>query len=180
MRKTALLVIDVQRAFFDGDVITPVCDGDIILARIRDVVQHARAAGVPIVYVQHSGGSGHPLEQGGTSWQIHPDVEPREGDVIVAKTTPDSFYETGLESHLVARGVEGLIVVGNQTDFCVDTTCRRACSLDYKVTLLKDAHSTWDNEHLKAQQIIDHHNFVLGRQFVSLNDSKNIDFGKLS
>ena len=73
-------------------------------------------------------------------------------------------------------GTERLIVVGNQTKFCVDTTCRRAHSLGYKVTLLKDGHSTWDNEHLKAQQIIDHHNLVLGRHFVSLDETTCIDF----
>ena len=54
MSKTALLVIDVQRAFFDGDAIPPVYDGNKVLARIGEVVQRARGAGVPIVYVQHS------------------------------------------------------------------------------------------------------------------------------
>jgi nicotinamidase-related amidase len=180
MSKTALLAIDVQRAFFGGDTIPAVYDGERILARISDVVQLARVAGLPIVYVQHDGGSGHPLEQGGKGWQIHPEVEPQEGDIVIAKTTPDSFYETRLKIDLDALGVECLIVVGNQTDFCVDTTCRRARSLDYKVTLLKDAHSTWDNEHLRAQQIIDHHNFVLGRQFVSIGESSSIDFDQLS
>ncbi len=180
MSKTALLVIDVQRAFFDGDTIPAVYDGKQVLARISDVVQRARVAGLPLVYVQHAGGGGHPLEQGGNGWQIHPEVLPQEGDVIVAKTTPDSFYETSLKADLDALGAENLVVVGNQTDFCVDTTCRHARSLDYKVTLLKDAHSTWDNEHLKAQQIIDHHNFVLGRQFVSIGESSSIDFGQLT
>ena len=180
MSKTALLVIDVQRAFFDGDTIPPVYDGEQVLARISDVVQRARVAALPIVYVQHDGGGGHPLEQGGKGWQIHPEVVPQDGDVVVAKTTPDSFYETRLKIDLDALGVESLIVVGNQTDFCVDTTCRRARSLDYTVTLLKDAHSTWDNEHLKAQQIIDHHNFVLGRQFVRIGESSSINFDQLS
>ena len=180
MSKTALLVIDVQRAFFDDDAIPPVCDGEQVLARISDVIRRARASGLPVVYVQHAGGSGHPLAQGGKGWQIHPEVQPQDGDVIVTKTTPDSFYETHLKADLDTLGVESLIVVGNQTEFCVDTTCRRARSLGYKVTLLKDAHSTWDNEHLTAQQIIDHHNFVLGRQFVSVDESSSIDFDQLS
>lgn len=179
MSKTALLVIDVQRAFFEGDAIPPVFEGEQVLGRIRDTIQRARLAGLPIVYVQHSGGSGHPLEHGGEGWQFHPEAQPHESDVIVAKTTPDSFYETSLKADLDALGVENLVVVGNQTDFCVDTTCRRARSLDYKVTLLKDAHSTWDNEHLSAQKIIDHHNFVLSRQFVTIDDSANIDFDQL-
>ncbi len=59
MSKTALLVIDVQRAFFDGDTIPAVYDGKQVLARISDVVQRARVAGLPLVYVQHAGGGGH-------------------------------------------------------------------------------------------------------------------------
>ncbi len=177
MYDTALLVIDVQRGFFDGDRIPPVSDSERVLARIGDVVRRARATGLPVVYVQHAGGSGHLLEQGSEGWQIHPDVKPQKGDVIIAKTTPDSFGMTGLKEKLDSLGTESLIVVGNQTEFCVDTTCRSARSLDYNVTLLKDGHSTWDNEHLKAQQIIDHHNLVLGRHFVSLDETTRIDFG---
>ena len=180
MSKTALLAIDVQRVFYDDDTIPPVFDGEQILARISDVVQRARASGLPIVYIQHDGGRGHPLEEGSQGWQIHPAVQPERDDVIIAKTTPDSFHETGLKSELDALGVESLIVVGNQTEFCVDTTCRRACSLGYKITLIKDAHSTWNNDYLTAQQIIAHHSFVLGRRFVRLDESSGIDFGQLS
>ena len=97
--------------------------------------------------------------------------------MIIAKITPDSFGMTGLKEKLDSLGTESLIVVGNQTEFCVDTTCRSARSLGYSVTLLKDGHSTWDNEHLKAQQIIDNHNLVLGRHFVSLDETTRIDFG---
>ena len=180
MSKTALLVIDVQRVFYDDDTIPPVFDGEEMLARISEVVQRARASDLPIVYIQHDGGRDHLLEKDSQGWQIHPAVRPEKQDVIVAKTTPDSFHETALKAKLDALGVENLIVVGNQTEFCVDTTCRRACSLGYKVTLLKDAHSTWNNDYLTAQQIIAHHSFVLGRRFVSLDESSSIDFGWLS
>ncbi|WP_282610100.1 cysteine hydrolase family protein [Pelagibius sp. Alg239-R121] len=180
MGRTALLVIDAQRAFYDGDAIPAVYDGEKILARIGGVLERARVAGLSIVYVQHAGGSGHPLEEGGKGWQIHHEVQPRKGDVVVAKTTPDSFYGTSLKNELDGLGAKDLVVLGNQTDFCIDTTCRRARSLDYRTTLLRDAHSTWDNEYLKAQQIIDHHNFVLGWQFVSLGESISFDFDRLS
>lgn len=43
----------------------------------------------------------------------------------------------------------------------MDTTCRRGFSLKYDVTLVKDAHSTFDKKDISAQQIIDHHNDVL-------------------
>lgn len=48
-----------------------------------------------------------------------------------------------------------------QTDFCVDTTCRQAAARGYDVLLVADAHSTLDHEHLKAEQIVAHHNRIL-------------------
>jgi len=48
------------------------------------------------------------------------------------------------------------------TEYCVDTTSRRATSLGYDVTLASDAHLTRDNQVLTAANIIAHHNFVLG------------------
>lgn len=47
------------------------------------------------------------------------------------------------------------------TEYCVDTTCRRATSLGYDVTLAGDAHLTRDNKVLSAASIIAHHNFLL-------------------
>jgi nicotinamidase-related amidase len=48
-----------------------------------------------------------------------------------------------------------------QTDYCIDTTCRSAASRGYRVRLAGDAHSTFDHEHLTAEQIVKHHNRVL-------------------
>ena len=52
-------------------------------------------------------------------------------------------------------------VSGMRTEMCVDTTCRRAISEGYDVTLVADAHATVDSEVLPAAQIIAHHNYTL-------------------
>ncbi|HEX3047657.1 MAG TPA: isochorismatase family protein, partial [Bacillota bacterium] len=62
------------------------------------------------------------------------------------------------------------------TEFCVDTTCRRAFSLGYETTLVQDAHSTFHSKVLTAPQIIAHHNNVLGGWFVTLKSTGEIDF----
>ena len=49
-----------------------------------------------------------------------------------------------------------------QTELCVDTTCRRAISLGFDVTLVSDGHTTIDGD-LPAESIIGHHNAVLPR-----------------
>jgi nicotinamidase-related amidase len=171
---TALLIIDVQLGMFEES--DPVYRGDELLVTINDLIARVRDAGVPVIYVQHSGGDGHLLEPGSPGWPIHPAIAPARGELIIHKRHPDSFQETALQHELEIRRVRRLIVAGIQTEYCVDTTCRRAYSLGYDVTLAQDAHSTWDTEHLEASQIIDHHNQVLGGWFATLKEACRIGF----
>src|SRR6201997_1917801 len=94
-------------------------------------------------------------------WAIHLSLKPIGGEPIIRKRESDSFFETELQGELRKRGVTNLIVAGGMTEYCVDTTCRRATSLGYDVTLAGDAHLTRDNGVLTAANIIAHHNFVL-------------------
>ena len=119
--------------------------------------------------------TGKPLEHGAKGWGIHSDITPQEEDIIIQKTTPDSFLRTSLDEELKKRNIEHLFIAGIQTEACVDTTCRIAFSLGYKVTLVSDTHSTWDSEEITAQQIINHHNGVL-RWFVDVYPSSEINF----
>lgn len=155
----ALMVIDVQNGMFlEAD---PVFEGERLLGKISDLLAKARAADVPVFYVQHNEAAGQPLEYGTEGWEIHPAIAPEQGDMVIHKKTPDSFYNTTLKEELEKLGVTELFLAGIQTDVCVDTTCRRAFSMGYKLTLVSDAHSTWASGELSARQVIDHHNGVL-------------------
>ncbi len=147
------------------------------LNRILSVLASARAKNIPLIFIQHKGPQGHPLEQGSKGWMLHDSMKVTD-ETVIEKTRPDAFYKTSLKDHLKTLETTRLVVVGNQTDFCIDTTCRRANSLGYAVNLLSDCHSTWDNDVLKADQIIAHHNFVLGRQFVELAGADGFDWGE--
>ena len=158
MTKTTLLVIDVQVGIIET---LRAYRGQDVLEQINKLLSKARASSVPIIYIQHDGEKGHPLEVGTGGWEIHPDIKPREDDLIIRKRASDSFFETTLQRELEARGIKHLIVTGCMTEYCVDTTSRRAVSLGYDVTLVSDAHTTVDNKLLTAAQIIAHHNALL-------------------
>ncbi|MGE5592059.1 MAG: isochorismatase family protein [Bacillota bacterium] len=103
MGKTALLVIDVQVGMFDPS--DPVYEGEALLGVISGLIDKARAAGAPVVYVQHDSsaeGPGERLNHGTPGWEIHPAIAPHAGDVVLEKTTPDSFYKTSLQQELQA------------------------------------------------------------------------------
>jgi len=156
--RAALLVVDVQVGLVE---LMPAELQAAVLSRIGILVEKARAARRPVIYIQHDGVKGHPLEPGTKGWEIHPSVAPAAGDPVIRKRESDSFFETGLQRELQQKRVTRLIVAGGMTEYCVDTTCRRATSLGYDVTLVSDAHFTRDNGVLTAANIIAHHNFVL-------------------
>ena len=174
MTNTALLVIDLQLGMFNGEQIPPIHDGDALLARVQSLLAWARRSGTPVVYIRHAGGPGHPLEQGTPNWHIHPAIAPQPGEPIVDKRTPNAFHETALLTTLATSGTQRLIVAGAQTEICVDTTCRRAVSSGFRVDLVADAHSTWDNDVLTADQIIRHTNQTLAGWFVRLVNAADV------
>lgn len=155
---TALLIIDVQRALCEGEYACH--DIEAVIGRLNDVIGRARAAGAPVVFVQHEENEG-PLQHGSEGWQLAPALDARDGDRYVRKTAADSFHHTDLDAVLKSLGVSSLVVGGLQSDFCVDTSVRRALSSGYDVQLIEDGHSTIAEGGLTAPQIIAHHTRIL-------------------
>lgn len=172
---SALVLIDLQVANFYDEA--PIHRGDQLLATAGRLLEGAREAGVPVIFVQHEGGKGSWDEPGAPGFEIHPSIRPRDGEVIVRKATPDAFHETELRAELERIGARQLVIAGIQTEFCIDTSCRRAFSLGYDVTLVSDGHSCWDTDNLTADQIIAHHNATLGGWFVDLATADEVQWG---
>lgn len=173
--KAALLIIDVQVAMFsyENEVLY---NGKEVLENISVLLNKARKSEVPVIYVQHTELDDSEFQRGKATWAIHPRIKPLDNEVIVEKTSCDSFYKTNLNDVLQEQGINKLIIAGMQTEFCVDTTCRRAFSMGYENILVEDAHSTFDSEMLNAKQIIDHHNSIFGGRFAKLKKTNEIEF----
>lgn len=174
MTGTALIVIDVQRGMF-ASAEQP-HDGEAVLSRIASLVSRARARAVPVIFVQHDGGAGHPLEKPLDGWAVHPATGYVDGDIVVEKRNCDAFQDTGLQSLLADHDVQSVVLAGMMTEYCVDTTCRRAFSLGYDVILASDAHTSFSKPHLSADKIVQHHNEVLGAVFAKTRTAAAINF----
>jgi nicotinamidase-related amidase len=155
---TALLVIDVQRDLFDPA--PRPFEADLVVQRINGLADRARAAGVPVVYVQHEYPKGI-LVHGSEGWQLARGLRPAPTDTFLRKSTPDSFLRTNLQDLLDDWGVKAVVICGYASEFCVDTTTRRAAALGYGVILAADAHTTHDKRHASAARIREHHNATL-------------------
>lgn len=156
--QTAVLVIDVQQGLCKGPNAAYDCPGTI--ERINVLTQRARTAGVPVFFVQHESSAGY-LEHGSLEWQLATGLQVQAGDRRIRKTTPDAFLRTELQEALQDLGIKDLVVCGMHTEFCVDTTTRKALALGYPVVLVSDAHTSAGNAAISPQQIIAHHNATL-------------------
>lgn len=183
---TALLIIDVQKAILNPAE-TPARQQaqdaalDAVAMRLSKLQQAARKAGAPVVIVQHSGEAQHRLGRGQPGWQLRDEIAPQAGEPVVHKTACDSFFDTDLEARLKERHVTHLVIGGCMTQFCVDTTVRRAVSMGYDVTLVADGHATEDSGALTFEQIVAHHNGVLdgfdaGTKVASVKKAEAISF----
>ncbi|KUI97291.1 cysteine hydrolase family protein [Vibrio sp. MEBiC08052] len=156
--KSAVLVIDVQHVLFDPE--PQPFERNEVLTRINQVTDWARQKHIPVIFIQHEQAE-TPIEFGSEGWQLQSSLCVANSDHFVRKTTPDSFLRTNLEPLLQELCVEHLYICGYATEFCVDTTARRAAGLGYPVTLVTNAHTTHDKAHATSEQIRAHHNATL-------------------
>lgn len=169
MEKTALVIIDVQRAMF-MEAEKPY-RGEETVGNIRRLLLRAREKGIPAVFVQHEGKY---MQHGSEGWQVHPALTPLDSEPRAYKKTRDSFFETELDAILKGLGADTLILCGMQTEYCVDTTCRRAYTLGYRGYLASDGHTTFDGRVLPAEKIVAHHNDVLPTAFLELKTTQEL------
>jgi nicotinamidase-related amidase len=177
--KTAVLVIDVQVGLFCTK--PPPFEAAEVIARINSVTGKARAARVPIIFVQNDGRpEGNWLVPHSDGWQLHPDLDRAHDDPLIRKNTGDAFYGTDLERMLRAAGVQSLVLMGYATEFCIDSTLRNGASKDFGIHVILDAHTTNDAPMLKAPVIRQYFNWVWSdlssRGGIHLSSANEIQF----
>ena len=135
-----LLLLDVQQGMLSGKKAVPAATQ--VRKNIATILTHARKASPPplIIHVRNDGGSGEPDELDTPGWQlIH---KPLPGEQVIDKTKNNAFAGTKLPE-LIPRDAQ-VVVVGLQSDFCVQATCRAALGRGNTVLLIKDSHTTFD------------------------------------
>jgi nicotinamidase-related amidase len=174
---TALLVVDVQNG-----VVAGAHERESVVTNVNNLVQRARRAQVPVVWVQHSDDG---LARGSDDWRIVPELTPGDAEPLVEKNYGDSFEDTTLESVLSGLGVGRLVVVGAQTDACIRSTLHGALARGYDATLVGDAHTTEDHTEWGApppDQVIAHTNLYWSYQTApgrtaGTVETKDVEFG---
>jgi ureidoacrylate peracid hydrolase len=172
LEKSAVIVVDMQNAFACPGGMLDIAGLDIsgahqVISAIRSVLEAARAAQIPIIYLQmgykpdlsNAGGPSSPnwhkelalslmhtrpelkgkiLTEGTWDFAIVDELAPHPGDLVVVKTRYSGFAGTTLDSTLRMRGIQFLFFAGIATNVCVESTLRDAFFLEYWPILLSD------------------------------------------
>jgi aminoglycoside 6'-N-acetyltransferase len=168
MKRTALLIIDVQKGLFTKKI--PIYLAEEMLTNICQLTAQAHQKGVPVIYVQHTNST---LPENTDGWQLHPHLQPLESDLFIHKQRGSAFEETELHEILSSLGVHEIIVTGLVSHGCIKAACLDGAKLGYRVTLVSDGHS---NFHTKPAKIIKETHEKLNEVGVILKATREIQF----
>jgi nicotinamidase-related amidase len=154
----ALLIIDVQQELLEGNQETSsVFNKSQLISNINMVIEKAQTFSVPVIFVRDLD-----VAQGnGQGFQIHERINVPANSKTFNKAATNSFHGTELLNYLTSLQVNHLVIMGCATEHCIDSAVRTATISGFDVTLVGDGHSTTDNNVLRAEQIIKHHNQTL-------------------
>ena len=139
---SAVVMIDAQMEYVTGRL--PLTGVGPALAVGAELLAAARAAGRPVVHVQHRGQGEGLFGPESAFFALAPEVAPEGDEPVVEKVVPNAFADGALDAKLKALGVSKIIIGGFMTHLCVSTTARAALDLGYGCSVLGPACATRD------------------------------------
>jgi nicotinamidase-related amidase len=140
--RTALIVVDVQKAFDEIEAAGLGRNNPAAVQRIADLLAGWRAGGAPVIHIRHA--SREPdsrFRADRPGYAVKEEAREAPGEPVLVKQVNAAFIGTDLEARLRAAGIDTLVIVGATTNHCVETTARMAGNLGFRVLLVRDA--TW-------------------------------------
>lgn len=166
----ALIVIDIQ----EGLVNEPPYNTKDFIANTKAIIQHFRDQNIEVIFFRHSEDEVF-LEKGSDNWQVYHELKPKEKETIFNKYYNSIFKDTELKEYLDRKNITDLTFVGMQVEFCIDTSVKVGFEYGYKITIVEDAASTFDNEHLSADKILSFYKEKIWQnRFAQLKTTKEI------
>lgn len=173
----ALVVTDPQNV-----ILRDAYRRDETISKISEVIERARRASMPVIWVQHSDDE---IVAGTRDWEFVGELIPRADERLVEKHFRSAFVETNLHGMLQDLGVGHIVICGAESNNCVRHTIHSALELGYDVTLVRDGHTTtsfeWDGLIVDAARVVDEQNtnlmnYQLPGRSARVISASNLDF----
>jgi len=147
MESTALILIDIQKAFNDLNYWGGKRNNPNAEENASRLLEHWRSRKLPVFHIKHNSTSPKsPLAPGQPGNEIKEIVRPLNGEPVIGKEVNSAFIGTDLKERLDKQGIRSLVIVGLTTDHCVSTTTRMAGNLGFKTIVVADATATFDRK----------------------------------
>ena len=180
LKRSCLMVVDMQNYFLDPASPTFTAGGLAIMPNVARLIRAFRKRKLPVIYTAH-GHKSKDLDGGILGWwwegmiiegtkdaEIHPDLTPLPQEKVIRKHRYSAFYNTDLEIVLRCLQIRDLVITGVMTNLCCESTARDAYFRDYRVFFPMDATGTVDEElHLATLK-----NLAFG--FAHVTDTKEV------
>jgi nicotinamidase-related amidase len=148
----ALIVIDVQESFRQRPIWRTTNNPDLT-DDVTALVRAARADGDLVVWVLHAEpGTGGVFDPVNGHVRLMPELERRDDEPLLVKTSVNAFTTTSLAQLLTQHGVRELRVCGIRAEQCVETTTRVGFDLGYEMTYVVDATASFATPHPDAPE----------------------------
>lgn len=169
-----LLVIDIQKGITDERLYNFNC---FIKNTIR-IISAARKYNIEVIYFQHDDGPGTGFSIGDEDFEIATQVSPIHGEKVFIKDINSCFGNKEFVDYLKEVREDTLMIVGLQTNFCIDATVKSAFERGYKVIIPKDTNTTFANEYMDGETTYKYYNDMMWpKRFakcISLNEAINL------
>lgn len=157
-----LLVVDAQKAITNSRLY----HFELFEANIIKLIDSARKSGIEVIFVRHDDGVGNPLTKGNDGFEIYENFQPMENERIFDKTVNSAFKNTGLTEYLKEKGENTVIIVGLQTEYCIDATIKAGFERGFGIIVPANCNSTFDNDYMTAELTYNYYiNFIWNKRY---------------
>lgn len=163
-----VLVIDMQKGIVDDELY----DYEAFLERTIQIVETARKNHVEVIHVQHDAGAGTGLSVGDEAFEIIDQLSPKAGEKVFVKTVNSCFGNRDFKAYMEQLEDKRLMIVGLQTNYCVDATVKSAFERGFEVIIPEGTNSTFDNDYMTGETTVRYYNEDVWEELV---DSVTLD-----
>ncbi|GAA0742155.1 cysteine hydrolase family protein [Clostridium oceanicum] len=149
-----LLVIDTQKLITNRNLYK----FETFVSNVKELINKARENNIEVVYVRHDDGAGSELTKGTDGFEIYEDFRPINEEKIFDKTYNSAFKETGLLEYLRDKGEKDIVIVGLQTDYCIDATVKCGFEHGFNIIVPEYGNTTVDNKFMPREQTYKYYN----------------------
>ncbi|MBT4907324.1 MAG: cysteine hydrolase [Rhodospirillaceae bacterium] len=187
--RTALVVVDMQLYFMGEGQPSECPTAREIVPNVNRLADATRRAGGKVIWIQtHSGPDSKDfwsvyyermtpekgekrvegMNPGGSGFDIWPDLEVKNEDLIVPKTRYSAFIPSPskFQAALDANGIDTIMVTGVSTCTCCESTARDAMMLNYRTMMISDGCAAPDDAL---------HNATLNQFYLQFGDVQSTD-----